>query len=204
MSAAPAEAEQSGLRERKKQATRRAIKRAALTLAEERGVEHLTVEEISAAAEISTRTFFNYFARKEDALISETGDMAADLRAAIADRPATESALQALRSAMADSPTLLAAQQQREELLARHRLVRDTPVLVPHQLAQYAELEHEALAALAKRLDVDADRDMRPALLAALAVTVLRVVMQRWAADGTTPPGELVGEAFDLLEGEFL
>ena len=60
--------EPSGLRERKKVATRHALGVAAMRLAIERGLENVLVEDIAEAAGVSTRTFNNYFASKYEAI----------------------------------------------------------------------------------------------------------------------------------------
>lgn len=65
------EPEGVGLRERKRLATRREIQRAVLTLCSARGIDKVTVDEISRCADISPRTFFNYFSSKDSALVGD-------------------------------------------------------------------------------------------------------------------------------------
>jgi AcrR family transcriptional regulator len=65
---------EGGLRERKRAATRAAITAVARTLTAERGLNGYTVEEVCERADISRRTFFNYFPSKEDAIIGHVAD----------------------------------------------------------------------------------------------------------------------------------
>src|SRR6266542_1925096 len=86
----PAMNDQPGLRERKKQATREALRMAALRLAVLKGWDRVRVEDIAAEAGVSARTFNNYFASKEAALLATAYDRAARMQAALAARPADE------------------------------------------------------------------------------------------------------------------
>src|SRR6202008_840511 len=88
----------ASLRERKKLATRRLLRRVALDLVAERGLANVTVEDIAEAADVSPRTFFNYFPSKEAALFGESDpDQASTLRDRVASEAPGEPALTALR-----------------------------------------------------------------------------------------------------------
>lgn len=65
---------EGGLRERKRAATRAAITAVARTLTAKRGLNGYTVEEVCERANISRRTFFNYFPTKEDAILGHVDD----------------------------------------------------------------------------------------------------------------------------------
>ncbi|MDR3070337.1 MAG: TetR/AcrR family transcriptional regulator [Propionibacteriaceae bacterium] len=71
-------AEQS-LRERKKQQTLIALHTTALDLALQQGPETVTVQKIADSANVSVRTFFNYFESKDDAIIGICGTATGEL-----------------------------------------------------------------------------------------------------------------------------
>jgi AcrR family transcriptional regulator len=87
-------------RERKKQATRQALHEAAFGLVEENGLAAVTVEAIADRADVATRTFFNYFSAKEDAVLDRDPGRPEAVRQALLERPEAEDALTALRRVM--------------------------------------------------------------------------------------------------------
>lgn len=190
----------AGLRERKKAETRRAIRAAALELADRDGLEHLTVAMISDAAGVSQRTFFNYFSCKEEALVAENLEVADRMREQVLARPASEGPLHALRAAFTEGPLLDLGEDQRATVRAHHRLVHTHPELLPRQMSKYENYERALREAIAERLGVDSEGDPRPGLLAALATTIVRVSIHRWTTDDSRTLREHVTETFDLME----
>jgi len=80
----------TGLRERKKQETRQGLRSAALRLTAERGLDRVTVEDIAQVADVSVRTFFNYFPSKEEAVIGAEPESMEQIKALISARPVDE------------------------------------------------------------------------------------------------------------------
>ena len=116
-----------GLRERHRRRTEAVLEEAALALFEARGFDFVTVDDIAAEADVSRRTFFRYFATKEDVVLADQPRRQEELREALAARPPDEPVLTALRHAvlaLADTH-----EQDRERLLRRAKIVRSTPSL---------------------------------------------------------------------------
>jgi AcrR family transcriptional regulator len=201
---APAEPHAS-LRERKKLATRRALRRVALDLIAERGFSQVTVEDIAAAADVSPRTFFNYFPSKEAALFGGDPDRVAALRDRLRREAPGQPALDALRVALAAEARAIT--QEAGELngdpadwLRRMKVVRADPQLRAAQAAHMALLEGALTEALAERLGADPERDPYPALLAGIAAAVIRATTIFWATSGgAVPLDELTDHAFRAL-----
>ena len=185
-----------GLRERKKQATRRALHDAALRLALERGLEHLTVEEISAAADVSVRTFFNYFPTKEQAILGDD-IFPADAGQAAALMPEASDVLDGLyRVAMA---LVASTAPRREQVMMRWQLMERYPALLPRIFARLEEFEKELASAVAARTG-EAPDDVYPQLMAAVASTAMRTAVRRWVkGHGDHPLEHHLNEVFGLL-----
>src|SRR5205085_920037 len=136
-----------GRRERKKIETRRALADAALHLAAERGVDRITIEEIADAADVSVRTFFNYFPSKEAAIVAWDRERMAELHAAVRQRPDDEPPLESLRLVLRTGFDEYAEDTATRVL--RNKVVQENASLLPHHLAALGELERGFTEAVA-------------------------------------------------------
>jgi AcrR family transcriptional regulator len=193
------------LRERKKAATRRCIRLVALDLIAERGFSNVTVEDIAAAADVSPRTFFNYFPSKEAVLFGADPGRAEESRTRLVNDLAGHSALDVLRVVLVDHVRAFASELAELGGDPAHwgrqmKAAQTDPQLRAAQAAHMAQVESRFAAAVAERLGTDPAIDPYPILLASAATSVLRAVMTFWAASGgITPLDQLLNAAFQAL-----
>jgi AcrR family transcriptional regulator len=189
----------SGLRERKKLAVRRALSSAAVRLAVERGLENVTIEDITAEADVSVRTFGNYFSGKYEAICALGTDRARRIGAELLARPASEPLWEALVNSM------LAHYEGADrapdgEWLAGLKLVLTAPAIRGEYLKVNAEMQEVLAAAIATRARIDPSQDMYPQILAGAVTAAAQVAVRRWfAADPPVPLRPLLRQALDQL-----
>ncbi|WP_104082507.1 TetR/AcrR family transcriptional regulator [Cryobacterium sp. Y11] len=198
------EAEAPGLRERKRLATRRAIQHAVLTLSRERGIEHVTVEDISRVANVSPRTFFNYFPSKDAALIGDAAGMASaeDIERFVAGGPDGD-VLDDL--AVLLSKSLERTEADREIHQLRYTVMKESSYLFGMRMATLCDFEDQLQQVIERRFRADApalagDRvelTQRALLFTLVAVAAIRHAWRCWAeGDGARPLSKLVNASF--------
>lgn len=195
-------ATEGGLRERKKAATRSALTAAALRLAVQRGVDGVTTEDIAEAAGVSARTFFNYFATKEEAFVADDVERARRFVAGVAAAPADADVWDLLRRTAVTTlaTTGLPSREQR----LKEQLVRTSPTVVAEVLATFGRLEQELVGELERRTAPSGRLHSR--LLANAVGAAVRAATETWlATDSDTSASyvDLLDQAFAALAPAF-
>ena len=199
-----------GLRERKRRATRRAIQLAVLDLVSERGLDGVTVDEISRVADVSPRTFFNYFASKEEALLGDAPELPSAQLAEefIADRRHT--ILQGLSTMLSRS-----AEEAANDFEMRQRalgLVKLYPQLFAMRMATMRKFEDGIATLVAQRLaatdaELAADEERllnRARLITLVAFAGMRHAWTIWVTENSPSAlSERLTESFDELRVVF-
>ncbi|MEV0401239.1 TetR family transcriptional regulator [Actinoallomurus sp. NPDC050550] len=195
-SAAPA----PGLRERKKQRTRSALIDAAFDLFLAKGYEATTIDEIVAAVDVSQRTFFRYFAGKEDLAVSVMRAYDQLFLELLAARPTEEPPIAALAATINGVFDEVRRSGDDHARFAKVRdLIENNPALAMAQLRYFNELEQEMASILARRMDVELATDLRPTLVAATFLTVMRVAFEGCAREGLFQPDEVAARVEEVF-----
>lgn len=186
-------------REHRKRATTARLRDAATDLAGRHGAEHVTIDDICAAAGVSRRTFFNHFATKDEAFLAWEASDDAYIVGLIADRPRAESAVRAALWAM--TTTAFAPEPG-----SRAAVVREVMHRNPEVAAQATQLTRKVVHAvelgIAERLGLPHDAH-RVRLAAVTAVAALTVTM-RSADPDEAERARLLEETCRILDEGFL
>ena len=189
-------------RDPRSERTHAALRQAALRLMLERGFEATTVEDIAAAAQVTSRTFFRHFPTKEDVVLDEAEALIEEMRAALAAEPDDQPVLGAVTNALMSLADDF--EKQRDHHLIRARIVSETPTVQARERQVLQQWEDLIADDVARRLGVDRAADPRPTLVAATTVTALRVARDRWLADnGRSHLPDLARELLGLLRANF-
>jgi AcrR family transcriptional regulator len=186
-------------REAKKHETRRALGFAAFELAGERGLHGFVVEDVTDRVGVSRRTFFNYFNRKEEAVVAVGGFVFDDALTELRDRPADEALFDALRAVV----TVITTPENLVLITRSSALGKQYPELVPYELAIREHMVTTAHAVLAERMTPEQRSSFYPL---ALVHAVFAVMATALGCAGESPGMDvaaLIDEAFHYLRAGF-
>ncbi|TCL72257.1 TetR family transcriptional regulator [Rhizobium sp. BK251] len=185
-----------GRRERKRRQTRERIQEAAISLFLERGFDGTTIEDITEAADVSKRSFFDYFPSKEEVVAAWQDSFADELVEAVAARPAGEPITKVIEEALISSVVSGAADPQN---LALGQLIRQTPALRARDQLKYTKLERRLTEALWERVGEGEAERFRMGLLAAVVIAAMRAAGERWQEEPSVPLDAFARDIFQEL-----
>ena len=199
------------LRERKKDATRRALVRAANQHFHSKGFDATTIDEICADAEVSRRTFFRYFANKEALAFPHRAERLERFLELLEGAPLNECPFISLRQiaqVFAREYSL-----NREQQLAQQQLINSTPALVARENEIDRDWENAMADVFIQRYSSAENAysqielsniNLRARLLAGAAIGVIRATLRHWfAIQGTADLASLGTQALDALQDGF-
>jgi len=172
-----------GLRERKKQRTHDDLQRVALQLFTERGYHDVTIEEIAAEVDVSPRTFYRYFASKEDVVLGSVPEMLDLTRDALAARPRNEPIMESIRTVTLDLVAEFASDVEANRL--RTGIVAASPELQQRSAERQPIMEAVLVPFVAERMGMDPEQDLAPQIVVSCTVAATRVAIDRWIAHGS-------------------
>jgi AcrR family transcriptional regulator len=188
-----------GIREAKKHETRRALGFAACALASERGLHGFVVEDVTDRVGVSRRTFFNYFNRKEEAVVAVGGFVFDDGLAELRRRPADEPLFDSLH-AVAE---LVASPENLGMITASFGMTSRYPELMPYELAVRERMVNAAHEAVADRLPPEQSSSFYPFALVHAVFAVLAAALGCAGENHEADVHDLIDEAFGYLRTGF-
>jgi AcrR family transcriptional regulator len=163
------------------------------------GYHQVTVEQIAQAAGIHERTFFRYFASKDDVMLALPRRSIEALGSALRHRPEEEPIYDAFVSAVREAATELG--EDTDLRVVSGRIFLETPDLVARVSGEFGtHLSDSVAGAVAVRLG-DSPQSLRVGVVTAVLTAVTFHVWNRWLlAGGEDDVASMLKSAFDLVE----
>jgi AcrR family transcriptional regulator len=185
---------------RRARLVREEVSEMAIRLFIERGFDSVSVDEIAAAANMSQRTFFRYFATKDEIVVQYERRLRRRLHDAVRLRPADEGPVTALRNAFLETST--AAPDHRAEARKRGRVLIEAPTLAARVQMVLAEADADLADLLTQRMPAMASR-VRETRARVIVVTMVAVASYAWnewvMSESNKDPAAYLAKAFDVL-----
>lgn len=192
---------QPGLRDRKKAATRAALAEAAVTLAREHGLHVVTAEAIAARANVSTRTFHNYFASKEEAVLVHIEGLLDLWIEMLRERPADEHIMDSIRECVVGLVT--DPQWSFDDIGACISVVEESSVLLARSIEAEKRYSRMLIELIAERTGTDAATDLLPRLIHHSTMGAAKAAIELHLAGVDQSPEGIIRDAFAQLRRGF-
>ena len=196
-----------GLRERKRADTRDRLETAAVTLVLANGLEHTTIDAICEAADVSGRTFFNYFDSKEDAILGLRDSEITDevVAAVLADHRDADPVELTVRLMFG---VLNSSINTSRLFKSRMKIVKQHPQLLGRMGAQMQRMTEQLTSAIRPVLlswpsfadQTPAETELAVEVMLSLCSGATRAAVKQWTTNGSQAPIEAVEErAIELV-----
>ncbi|MEU0504743.1 TetR family transcriptional regulator [Nocardia sp. NPDC005998] len=189
----------SGLRARAREALKESLAETAIELFDERGYDQVTVNDIAAAAEISTRSFFRYFPSKEDVVFGSRIPTAEEVRAAFVAKLGDADIWSALHATFREGATWM--EQDAASWKRIMRVITHTGELRAKNLEKHLAWSAALSPEVARRLEThDGTADLEARAMVSAALGCFEVALSQWAdsADGRPLP-EIIDRVFAFI-----
>jgi len=192
----------SGLRQRKKESSRRAIEDAAWELFAEKGYEETSINDIAERADVAPRTFFRYFPSKEAVLYPQFDELLQSVRDEFHRRPADEPVIASLFESLGKlSGSLEGGASRTQQRLAIIKRPGQPPIGTDYFRARLSEVAAELVL---EREGDGVDARMRARLASGLVSLLMDTAHQCWLEAGANEPLQDVGYRCRGMMGDLI
>jgi AcrR family transcriptional regulator len=187
------------VRERTRRAVRSELAQLAADLFVEKGYDETTIDDLAAAAGMSKRTFFRYFASKEELVLGKYELLGEQLAEDLAARPAGEPIWVSLRQVFGQ--VVDRVESEGTASIAMEKIVRDHPALNASYLERVSRMQEQMLDEARTRTGWSDPADPRTAAILGAAFSCLIAAWTTWLITNQAQPfGDLVDQAMDAIQ----